>query len=95
VDDLNSAKVPWSLENEPTNIIFRTVKKSEGEDAWIFQWYDVNGKDSEATLTLPQSLKKAMLSNFLEEDGKTVEVQSKEVRVKTKGSGVMSLKVYF
>jgi alpha-mannosidase len=80
---------------EPSNLILRTMKKCEDENAWMFQWYNVAGKESETTLSLPQKPRKAMLSNFLEENGSPVDIKGKEVRVKTKEHGVVSVKVYF
>ena len=80
---------------EPANLVLRSIKKCEDENAWMFQWYNTDKSDAEATLTLPQNAKKAMLSNFLEGDGTPVPVQGNEVKVKTKGSSAVSLKVYF
>ena len=79
----------------PSNLILRTLKKCESENAWMFQWYNVSGKETEATLTLPQKVRKAVISNFLEADGMPTVVQGNEVHVKTKGNSVVSLKVYF
>ena len=80
---------------EPSSLILRTMKKCEDENAWMFQWYNLAGKESEAILTLPQKPRIATISNFLEENGSPVEIKNKEVHVKTKGRGVVSLKVYF
>ncbi len=79
----------------PSKLILRTLKKSETENAWIVQWYNVSSKETEATLSLPGKVRKAEISNFLEADGPVATFQGNEVKVKTKGNGVVSLKVYF
>lgn len=80
---------------EPSNLILRTMKKCEDENAWMFQWYNVAGKEFETTLRLPRAPRKAILSNFLEENGKPVEIKGNEVHVQTKQHGVVSLKVSY
>ena len=80
---------------EPSNLILRSIKKCEDENAWMFQWYDIAGKASEAILKLPQKPTKAVISNFLEGDGPAATIQNNEVHTKTKEHGVVSLKVYF
>ncbi|HEY6953542.1 MAG TPA: glycoside hydrolase family 38 C-terminal domain-containing protein [Bacteroidota bacterium] len=79
----------------PSNLILRTLKKCEDGNAWIFQWYNVNGNETETTLTLPQKPKKAMISDFLEEDGTEVPIRGREIHLKTKQRAVVSLKVFF
>jgi alpha-mannosidase len=80
---------------EPSNLILRTFKKCEDENAWVFQWYNVDGKQTATTLTLPQKLRKAMISNFLEQDGTPVQIIGNQVHITTKGHAVVSLKVVF
>ncbi len=80
---------------EPSNMVLRSIKKCEDENAWMFQWYNVDGKQSEAILTLPQRPRIATISNFLEENGSPVEIKNNEVHLKTRGRSVVSLKVYF
>ncbi len=80
---------------EPANLILRTVKKCEGENAWMFQWYDVDGKQTEATLTLPQNPKKTVTSNIMEEDGTAVESAGNQVHLRTKPHSVVNVKVVF
>jgi len=80
---------------EPASLVLRAIKKCEDENAWMFQWYNVSCDDAEATLTLPQKARKAVISNFMEGDGASIPVEGNEVKVKTKGSSAVSLKVYF
>ena len=64
-------------------------------DAWIFQWYDAEGIETEATLTLPSVPKKVLQSNFMEVDGKPIKFDGRVVKVKTKKNSVETIKVYF
>ncbi len=64
-------------------------------DAWIFQWYDAEGRETEATLTLPSVPKKVLQSNFMEVDGKPIKFDGRVVKVKTKKNSVETIKVYF
>ncbi len=77
------------------NLVITTVKKAEDSNAWIIQWYDAEGKSTEATITLPSVPKKVLQSNFLEEDGSPVQFNGRTVKVKTKKHSVETIKVYF
>jgi alpha-mannosidase len=51
-----------------SNLVLSTMKKAEGEDAVILRIYDLEGKNTEATLDLPVPAAKAVRTNILEED---------------------------
>ena len=80
--------------NSP-NLILTVLKKAEDSDAWIVQWYESSGQDSEALLSLPAAPKKVVRSNFLEEDGTPIAVEGRMVRVQTKKNSVVTLKITF
>jgi alpha-mannosidase len=80
---------------EPSNLVLTTIKKAEESDAWIIQWYDSRGEETEATLTLPLPPKSVVTSNFLEEDGKQVVFEKNIVKVTTKKNGIVTVKVTF
>ena len=79
----------------PANLVLTTIKKAEDSEAWIFQWYEATGKDSQVVLTLPQAPQKVVRSNFLEEDGGGLAFQDTVVRVNTQKHSVATIKVYF
>ena len=79
----------------PSNLVLTGLKKAEDGDAWVVQWYDAKGEASDATVTFPKPLKKAALSNFIEEDGAPLAVEKNLVRVKTNKSGIVTIKVMF
>src|SRR6267143_1219176 len=90
---LPAAKSFFSL--SPPNLILTTIKKAEDSEAWVVQWYDAGGEDTQAQLTLPQEPKKVVVSNFLEEDGSTIAHKSNTVTMPTKKNSIVTLKVYF
>ena len=77
------------------NLVLTTVKKAEDSDAWIYQWYDSKGSETEAVLTLPKVPKKVVESNFVEDDGKPISFDGKVVRIKTNKNSVKTIKVYY
>lgn len=79
----------------PSNLVLTIAKVAEKSDAWVIQWYDSEGKDSNADLVLPQTPKKVVESNFLEEDGKAVSFKGNHVNILTKKNSITTIKVYF
>jgi alpha-mannosidase len=79
----------------PASLVLTTVKKAEDSDAWIIQWYNLSDGDAEAVLQLPRAPKRAVATDFLEEDGVPVEVQKTTVRVHTGKHAVATVKVEF
>ena len=79
----------------PSNLVLTTIKKAEDSNAWILQWYDAKGKETDATVTLPSVPKKVTTSNFLEEDGRPMKASGKTVKVPTRKNGIGTIKVYF
>ena len=96
--NLPEGKLPASksfLSLSPPNLILTTVKKAEDSEAWVVQWYEAGGEDTQAQLTLPQEPKKVIVSNFLEEDESPVAHKSNTVTMPTKKNSVVTLKIYF
>jgi alpha-mannosidase len=84
------------IELQPANLVLATCKKAEDADnAWIIQWYETKGEDVEATLSLPLTPKKVVMSNFLEDDKGPIAFEKNVVKVRTKKSGVVTVKVYY
>ena len=77
------------------NLVLTSVKKAEDSNAWIIQWYDAEGRETEASITLPYIPKKVLQSNFMEEDGEPIQFNGKTMSVKTKKHSVETIKVYF
>ena len=79
----------------PANLVLTTVKKAEESDAWIIQWYDAKGENSEATLTLPKQPSKVVRSNSMEDDGAPVAFEKNTIKVQTKKNSMVTVKVYY
>jgi alpha-mannosidase len=79
----------------PASLILTTIKKAEDSEAWILQWYDARGEDSEAKLTLPRAPTKVVKSSFLETDGGPEVFKGTQVRVPTKKNATTTIKIYF
>jgi alpha-mannosidase len=95
---IHSGNLPLSnsfLKLNEDNLVLTTVKKAEDSGAWVIQWYDAEGRETEATITLPAVPRKVFQSNFMEVDGKAIPFKGKTVRVKTKKHSVETIKVYF
>jgi alpha-mannosidase len=82
-------------ELEPKNLVLTSIKKAEDSDALILQFYDALGIDAKAMLTLFRPVRKAVLSNFLEEDGESVKVEKNRITLDVKKNSVVTLKVTF
>ncbi len=77
------------------NLILTTFKKAEDSDAYIFQWYESEGKDTEAEIEFPEAPKKVLKSNFMEEDGEPLKFEGKKLKINTPKNSVITIKVYF
>jgi alpha-mannosidase len=75
--------------------VLTSIKKAEDSDAWVIQWYNTSASAVEATLALPGTPSKAVLSNFLEEDGESLAVTGRTLRVPTRPHAVVTAKVWF
>jgi alpha-mannosidase len=87
---------------DPPNLILTTFKKAEDSNlpvgqagAYVFQWYESEGKDTEAEIEFPETPKKVVKSNFMEEDGDPLKFDGKKLKIKTPANSVVTIKVYF
>ncbi len=83
------------IQIEPANLVLTTIKKAEDSDAWILQWYDAKGVESEAVITLPRAPRRAAVSDIMEGDGRPIPVQGNTVRLRTGKNALAVIKVYF
>jgi alpha-mannosidase len=79
----------------PSNIVLATVKKAEDSDAWILQLYDAGNEFANAQVSVPFPVKKAMISNFLEQDVTPASFENNIVKVPVKKNSVVTIKVDF
>ncbi len=79
----------------PASLILTSIKQAEDSNAWMIQWYDSKGEETNAVVTLPQTPRKMVQSNFLEEDGELVVFEKNVVKFHTRKNAVVTLKAYF
>jgi alpha-mannosidase len=79
----------------PSNMMLTSVKRAEDSDAWVIQWYETDGRDATAELTLPAPPRRVRTANFLEEAGTDIETAGTIVRVPTTHNGVQTVLVEF
>jgi alpha-mannosidase len=75
----------------PPNIILTTLKKAEDSDAWVVQWYEAEGRDTNVELDFPKPVISAVMSNFLEERGVAIPAKGRKLIVPTRGHGVNTI----
>ncbi len=77
------------------NLILTTIKKAENSDAYIFQWYEADGKDTDAEITLTKRPVKVFKSNFMEDEIEGVKPEGNKIKIKTPKNSTVTLKIYF
>jgi alpha-mannosidase len=75
----------------PSNIILTTLKKAEDSDAWVVQWYEAEGRDTDVELEFPKPIVSAVMSNFLEERGVAISAKGRKLVVPTHRHGVNTI----
>ena len=83
------------LSISPANMVLTSVKQAEEGKAWILQWYETTGEQSDALVTLPGAPSRAVVSNFLEEDGAPLAAAGNTIKVPTRPHGIVTVKVYW
>lgn len=78
----------------PENLILTVLKKSEDSNSWTIQFYESQGKETEAQLVLPFIPSKVFKSNFLEEDREELKFNGERINLKVKASSIITLKIY-
>ncbi len=79
----------------PDPLVLTSIKKAEGSNEWVVQWYNPGGSDVDAVLELPRVPLRAATSNFLEEEGQAAAVRGAAVHVRTKAHAVTTVKIRF
>ncbi len=95
---IHKGKLPLTrsfVQLTPDNLVLTSIKKAEDSDAWMVQWYDAKGIDSDALLTLPQTPSSVVQSNFIEENGIPLQSAKNSVKVKTEKNSIITIKVIF
>ena len=79
----------------PDNIILTTIKYAEdGENAWVLQWYESEGKQTKTILKLPFRPRRVTLTNFMEDDIQQIDSQGNVVEITTGPYKIQAIKVF-
>ena len=81
-----------SVENK--NLILSTVKKCDDDDNVIVRCYDIEGKDSDAKLSLSCTVQKAELTNMIEEEGKPIPGSGNSLGLKVGHNSIETIKLF-
>jgi alpha-mannosidase len=98
IGTIHKGKLPLAysfVQLQPANLVLTSIKKAEDSNAWIIQWYESQGIDSDAQLTLPQQPENVVESNFLEEDGAPISFLKNTIKVKTEKNSITTIKVTY
>ncbi|MEW6511423.1 MAG: glycoside hydrolase family 38 C-terminal domain-containing protein [Bacteroidota bacterium] len=79
----------------PSNLVLTSIKQGEEGNAWVLQWYETEGKPSMARVDLPATPKRALLSNFIEDDGSPLTVEGETLTTPTPAHGIVTVKVFW
>jgi alpha-mannosidase len=77
----------------PERCILTSIKKAEDSPDWIVQWYDAKGEDGICELTLPFTPKRAVMTNFLEDDGAPIAFEKNVLKIPTHRNTIVTVKV--
>jgi alpha-mannosidase len=77
------------------NLILTSIKKALHSDDWVIQWYESQGRDTEALLSLPGHPVQAFASNVLEENIKPLKLDGAGIRISSKKYSVTTIKVHY
>ncbi|HZK97928.1 MAG TPA: glycosyl hydrolase-related protein, partial [Prolixibacteraceae bacterium] len=80
-----------SVENK--NIVLSTIKKCDDDNQVIVRCYDMEGKDSEAKISVYKPFQKAELTNIIEEEGKSIPGSGKDLVLKVGYHAIETIKL--
>ncbi|MFQ5753392.1 MAG: glycoside hydrolase family 38 C-terminal domain-containing protein, partial [bacterium] len=87
------------------NVVLETIKQAEppqtfvehanaSNNVWILRLFEAYGQDTAVQITFPVPVRKAVRSNFLEEDGETLQVMRNQVTIPISALKVLTIKVW-
>lgn len=94
--ELNKGMMPETLSFisvENKNLLLSTVKKCDDDNQVIVRCYDIEGKDSEAKISLFKPYQKAEVTNLIEEEGKAISGDGNTLLYKVGHHAIETLKL--
>jgi alpha-mannosidase len=80
---------------DPPNLILTTIKRAEAGNAWIVQFYESAGRDTNGMLLTTSAPTKALMSDGMETDGKALSAEKNVIRLPVKKNSIVTLKLQF
>jgi alpha-mannosidase len=81
-----------SVEN--SNLVLSTIKKCDDDNQVIVRCYEMEGKDSEAKISVYKPFQKAELTNLIEEEGKSIPGSGKDLVLKVGHQAIETIKLH-
>jgi alpha-mannosidase len=81
-----------SVENK--NLVLSTIKKCDDDNQVIVRCYDMEGKDSDAKISVYKPFQKAELTNLIEEEGKSIQGSGKDLVLKVGHHAIETIKLF-
>lgn len=76
------------------NLILSTVKKCDDDDNIIVRCYDIEGRDSDGKISVSPAVRKAELTNMIEEDGKPIPGSGNSIGLRVGHNSIETIKLY-
>ncbi|WP_298554144.1 glycosyl hydrolase-related protein [uncultured Algibacter sp.] len=70
-----------------------TIKKAEDENALILRLVELDGKNSQPTITLPKAASEVIKTNLIEEEVKTLDVNGKNIKIDLGNNAIETYKI--
>ncbi|NEW83419.1 MAG: hypothetical protein GZ094_13780 [Mariniphaga sp.] len=81
-----------SVENK--NLVLSTIKKCDDDNQVIVRCYDMEGKDSDAKISVYKPFQKAELTNLIEEEDKSIPGSGKDLVLKMGHHAIETIKLH-
>ncbi len=94
-NDGNIASEYSFVSADEDNIVIETVKKAEDSECIVVRTYETWNKSTQCTLTFPETLKKAYITNLLENKDEELPVADGKVELSYRPFEIKSLKLMF
>ena len=94
---VNSAinKKYQSFSISPSNLIISALKKAEDDNALILRFFETEGKDCQAIISIPTQIKAAKSVDLLENDENELKIENNQLKLQIKSFEIVTLKLLY
>ena len=86
-------ELPLFFLRNKKNLVLSTIKKCDDDNQVIVRCYDIEGKDSDAKISIYKPFQKAELTNLIEEEGKSIPGSGKDLVLKVGHQAIETIKL--